>query len=75
MDKDRQGFVDFCELGDPMGSVYKHISQTGRGLYAKLNREKGKKFNDLCKNIQGVLKMIEEGKIGVNNDRDEMIPL
>ena len=75
MDKDRQGFVDFCELVDHMRSVYKEISQTGRGLYTKLNREKGKKFNALCNNMQGVLRMIAGGKIGVIKDGDEMRPL
>ena len=34
--------------------------------------ERGKHFNDLCKNMQGVLNMIAQGKIKVNKDESEL---
>ena len=71
MDQDRQGFVEFVEHVHPMRSVYTQIAKTGRGLYTKLNMERGKHFNDLCKNMQGVLNMIAQGKIKVNKDESE----
>ena len=72
MDKDRQGFVEFVDHIYPMHSVYKEIARTGRGLYTKLNMERGKRFNDLCNNMQGVLNMIAQGKIKVNKDQPEL---
>ena len=72
MDQDRQGFVEFVEHVHPMRSVYTQIAKTGRGLYTKLNMERGKHFNDLCKNMQGVLNMIAQGKIKVNKDESEL---
>ena len=72
MDQDRQGFVEFVEHVHPMRSVYTQIAKTGRGLYAKLNMERGKHFNDLCKNMQGVLNMIAQEKIKVNKDESEL---
>ena len=72
MDQDRQGFVEFVGHVDPMLSVYTEIAKTGRGLYTKLNMERGKHFNDLCKNMQGVLNMIAQGKIKVNKDKSEL---
>ena len=72
MDQDRQGFVEFVEHVHPMRSVYTEIAKTGRGLYTKLNMERGKHFNDLCKNMQGVLNMIAQGKIKVNKDESEL---
>ena len=65
MDKDRQGFVEFVDQVYPMRSVYKEIARTGRGLYTKLNIERGIKFNDLCNNMQDVLNMISQRKIKV----------
>ena len=70
MDQDRQGFVEFVEHVHPMRST--EIAKTGRGLYTKLNMERGKHFNDLCKNMQGVLNMIAQGKIKVNKDESEL---
>ena len=72
MDQDRQGFVEFVEHVHPMRSVYTQIAKTGRGLYTKLNMERGKHFNDLCKNMQGVLNMIAQGKIKVNKEESEL---
>ena len=71
MDQDRQGFVEFVEHVHPMRSVYTEIAKTGRGLYTKLNMERGKHFNDLCKNMQGLLNMIAQGKIKVNKDESD----
>ena len=64
MDQDRQGFVEFVEHVHPMRSVYTEIAKTGRGLYTKLNMERGKHFNDLCKNMQGVLTGKQQRKKG-----------
>ena len=72
MDQDRQGFVEFVEHVHPMRSVYTQIAKTGRGLYTKLNMERCKHFNDLCKNMQAVLNMIAQGKIKVNKDVSEL---
>ena len=72
MDQDRQGFLEFVEHVHPMRSVYTEIAKTGRGLYTKLNMERGKHFNDLCKNMQDVLNMIAQGKIKVNKDESEL---
>ena len=71
--KDRQGFVELCELVYPMQSVYKEIAKTGRGLHTKLKTGRGKKMHALCKNIQG--KMIAHGKIQVDAEGPELRPL
>ena len=54
MDKDRQAFVELCDLVEPMQNVYRNISHTGRGLHTKLKRARGREMSDLCSNMQGV---------------------
>ena len=65
MDKDRQGFVELC---DPEFSVPKQAGAFTPNL-------KGKKMHDICKNVQGVLKMIAHGKIKVDPEDPEIQPL
>ena len=72
MDKDRQAFVELCDLVEPMQNVYRNISHTGRGLHTKLKRARGREMSDLCSNMQGVLKMVASGKIKVNADNPKL---
>ena len=58
MDKNRQAFVELCDLVEPM--------------HTKLKRARGREMSDLCSNMQGVLKMVASGEIKVNADNPEL---
>ena len=45
-----------------MEGAHRRIEQTGRALHSRLKSERGPNMHALCKNMQGVLKLIKKKK-------------